>query len=439
MRNGTELPFDPAPLAIGDSIFALSAELFPVHRSITGQGVRDTLRMLSPYVDIDVNEVPSGTQLFDWIVPPEWNIREAWIRNAAGESIVDSRESNLHVVGYSVPVHRVMPLSELRRHIHTLPDQPNLVPFRTSYYQRTWGFCMAHNVLRRLPEGLYEVLIDSRLEPGTMTYGEYLHRGEREEEVLFSTHVCHPSLANDNCSGIALLAHLAQWISSMRTRYSYRFLFQPAMFGTVAWLAMNEARARRVKHGLVLSCVGDEGGPSYMRTRRGDTKIDRIMENLVLHAGPNAEILDFTPSGRDERHWCSPGFNLAVGRFQRGRPETYPEHHTSADNLDFIKPQHLAASFRMLTAAIAILETDYRPINALPKGEPQLERRGLLATSSRPIHGHDQQQAVLWVLNLSDGGRTLLDIAEHAALPFDIVTSAAALLERHGLLKRLSP
>ncbi len=419
---------------IGDEIFALAAEIFPICRSITGDGVRRTLGHLGRHIDLEVHEVPSGTRLFDWTVPPEWTIRDAYIKNAAGERIVDFRNCNLHVLNYSLPVHARLPLEELKKHVFTLPEQPGLIPYRTSYYAERWGFCMAHEQLAALPDGLYEVLIDADLAAGALTYGEYLHPGASDEEFLLSAHICHPSLANDNCSALALLTHLAARLAPMRTRYSYRFVFAPGTIGAIAWLARNEHRAARIRHGLVLSCVGDAGGPTYKKSRQGDAFIDRAMTHVLQHAGPPPTILDFFPYGYDERQYCSPGFNLPVGLFQRSQFGTFPQYHTSADNLDFIRPQHLASSYRMIASLLEVVEHDWRPRSTTPKCEAQLGRRGLYDALGGDREGAAKSMAFLWILNLADGRHSLLDIAERAKLPFAVVAGAARLLEESGLL-----
>jgi aminopeptidase-like protein len=419
---------------IGGEIYALAAELYPICRSITGPGVRETLRILGRHIPLDIHEVPTGTQVFDWTVPREWTIRDAYIANAAGERVVDFRTHSLHVLNYSAPARVTLPLDELKAHIHTLPDQPDLIPYRTSYYAERWGFCMAHRALEALPDGDYEAVVDTTLADGHLTYGEYLHPGESGDEFLLSAHICHPSLANDNCSGLALLTLLAKHLAGRKTRLGYRFLFAPGTIGAITWLARNEERAGRIKYGLTVSCVGDDGGPTYKRSRRGDAMIDRIMAHVLAHAAPKPSIIDFFPYGYDERQFCSPGFNLPVGMFQRSQFGTFPEYHTSADNLDFIRPEHLAASFAMILAAIDIAEHDARYVNLSPKCEPQLGRRGLYGAIGGDKDAAAKNMAMLWVLNLSDGGHSLLDIAERAGLPFATVHETAKLLREHGLL-----
>jgi aminopeptidase-like protein len=419
---------------IGEELYELASTIYPICRSITGDGVRRTLDRLARRIDLEVHEVPSGTQVFDWTIPHEWSIRDAFIKNPAGERIVDFQSNNLHVLNYSKPVREQLPLEELKKHLFTLPDQPDLIPYRTSYYAENWGFCMAHRELAALPDGIYEVEIDASLEEGSLTYGEYLHRGETEDEFLFSAHVCHPSLANDNCSGLAMLTLLAERLAPLQTRYSYRFVFAPGTIGAIAWLARNEHRVGRIRHGLVVSCVGDGGGPTYKKSRRGDALIDRAMTHVVRHMAAAPTILDFFPYGYDERQYCSPGFDLPVGCLQRSQFGTFPEYHTSADNLNFIRPQHLAESYRMITAAIDIVENDWRPLSTNPKCEPQLGPRGLYSALGGDKDGPATSMAFLWILNLADGRHSLLDIAERAKLPFIVVAEAARLLRDSGLL-----
>jgi aminopeptidase-like protein len=421
---------------IGAEIYALAAELFPICRSITGEGVRQTLDIMARYIALDRHEVPTGTRVFDWVVPREWTIRGASIRDMAGRAIVDFARSNLHVLSYSIPVHRTMPLDELREHIHTLPDQPDLIPYRTSYYAENWGFCIAHSDLEKMRDAVYQVEIDSDLSDGSLAYGEYLHRGETEREFLFSSHICHPSLANDNCSGLALLTLIARNLQARRTRYSYRFLFAPGTIGALSWLVRNEERTKHIDHGLVVSCVGDAGGPTYKRSRRGNAFIDRAVAEVLRHQEQQAVLLDFSPYGYDERQFCSPGFNLPVGLFQRSAFGTFSQYHTSADNLDFIKPEHLASSYRMLMDVIEVVEGDWTPLNLFPKGEPQLGRRGLYAALGGDKSTGLSAMALLWVLNLSDGEHSLLAMAERSGLSFRELSNAAKLLLDHGLLER---
>ena len=424
---------------IGEEIYALAAKIYPICRSITGNGVRDTLGLLAAHIDLEVHEVRTGTAVFDWTIPREWNIRDAYIKDRHGQKVVDFNKSNLHVMSYSVPVSKHVPLAELKQHLYTLPEQPDLIPYRTSYYAEDWGFCLPHRQFENLQDQTYEVLIDASLEDGHLTYGEYLHKGETTDEFLLSAHVCHPSLANDNCSGVALLTHLAKRMAGLRTRYSYRFLFAPGTIGAITWLARNEEHSQRIKHGLVISMVGDGGGPTYKKSRRGNAKIDRAMIHSLHHSGLTPTILDFFPYGYDERQYCSPGFNLPVGLFQRSRFGKIPQYHTSADNLDFIRSCHLARSFHLIVEAIDVIENDAVYLNAVPKCEPQLGKYGLYGAVGGNKDAATESMAMLWILNLSDGGHSLLDIAERADLPFTVVRGTAQRLQQHGLLTLIRP
>ena len=417
----------------GDTLFALVSRLFPICRSITGPGVRQSLAILSDYADIAVREVPTGTQVFDWTVPQEWTVRNAHVRSASGRTVIDFAHSNLHLLNYSEPVNRRMSLAELRPHLHTLPDQPEVIPYRTSYYSRNWGFCMTHRDYLALADEEYDVFIDSDLADGSLTYGEVFLPGETDREVLLSAHICHPSLANDNCSGLAMLALLARTLSRRRNRFGYRFVFAPGTIGALCWLAANEERVARIDHGLVVSCIGDGGGPVYKRSRRGDAVIDRAIGCLRCD-GRKVKTVDFGPFGYDERQFCSPGFNLPVGLLQRSAFGTFPQYHTSADDLTFVRPEHLASSFRMILDLIAILETDWVPLNLSPKGEPQLGRRGLYSATGGHKTTSDITMGYLWVLNLADGSNSLLDMAERSGLAFRDIADAAARLKECGLL-----
>lgn len=418
---------------LGRLIYELAAELYPICRSLTGKGVRDTLDIIARRVECLRRQVPTGTQVFDWTIPPEWIIRDAFIKAPDGTRVLDFAESNLHVVGYSMPIRRYIELADLRRHIFTLPDQPSLIPYRTSYHNRDWGFCMAHERFAALPEGTYEVCIDSELRQGHLDYGEYVHRGRTDREFLLTAHICHPSLANDNCSGLAVLTMLAQALAGRETRYTYRFLFAPGTIGALAWLAANEDRVHLVDHGLVVSCVGDAGGSTYKRSRGGNAFIDRTMAHLVSAGGQSAQVIAFSPYGYDERQFCSPGFDMPVGLLQNSAFGTFPEYHTSADNLDFIAPEHLARSFNLLMEAIDTVEDDWTPRSLSPKGEPQLGRRGLYGAIGGT--GAGSAMPMLWVLNLADGTNSLLDMAERSGLHIRDIRRTAQLLREHGLLE----
>jgi aminopeptidase-like protein len=423
----------------GRDMHALIRRLFPICRSITGEGVRETLRIIREHIPLDIQEVPSGTRVFDWNVPREWNIRDAWIKNSAGERLVDFRRLNLHVVSYSVPIHQRMRLPKLRDHLYTVPDQPDRVPYRTSYYRESWGFCLSENQLRQFNDAEeYDVCIDSSLQDGSLTYGEYLLKGVEAEEVLISCHICHPSLANDNLSGISLAVELAKGMAEALRRYSYRFLFIPGTIGSITWLARNETIVPLIRHGLVLTCVGDAGNVIYKRSRRGDAEIDRAFSHVLKHSGAPHRVIDFFPYGYDERQYCSPGFNLPIGCMMRSQHGQFSEYHTSADNLDFVRPEALGDSLEKCRAVFDVLENNRIYINQQPKCEPQLGRRGLYTGLGSEDERRRHELALLWVLNLSDGKYDLLGIAERANLPFSEIKVAADALSQTDLLKEAS-
>jgi aminopeptidase-like protein len=421
---------------IGYEMYRLITELYPICRSITGNGVRETLQVLKKHISIEVHNVPSGTQVFDWTVPREWNIRDAYVKNSRGERVIDFRKSNLHVLNYSVPINRRMSLAELRPHLFTLPNYPDWVPYRTSYYNENWGFCLSQNKLMELRDEEHEVCIDSSLEPGFLTYGEYFLPGESADEVLFSCHVCHPSLANDNLSGIALALFLAKHLSGIKRRYSYRFLFIPGTIGSITWLSQHEDEALRIKHGLVLASVGAGDKFSYKKSRRGNAEIDQAVLSVLRHSGKPYDIFDFSPYGYDERQFCSPGFNLPVGCLMRTPNGRFPEYHTSADNLDFVQPSLLAESFAVALAIVSLLEGNVIYANQNPKCEPQLGKRGLYRKIGG-VEGGVDELALLWVLNQSDGTHSLLDIADRSGCAFGTIKRAADLLVDHQLLRWL--
>jgi aminopeptidase-like protein len=422
-----------APAAVetglGESMHAFMRELFPICRSITGEGVRETLASVGRRIPLELHEVPSGTRVLDWTVPDEWNIDDAYIAKD-GRRVVDFRESNLHVVSYSEPVRAAMPLADLRPHLHTLPEHPEWIPYRTSYYSRTWGFCLSQRRLDKLEDGDYEVMIDSTLEPGSLTYGECFLPGEREDEVLLTTHICHPSLANDNLSGIALLTEIGARLQEAPRSLSYRLLFIPGTIGSITWLARNEALVSKIVGGLVLACVGDLAPLTYKRSRRGDALIDRAAAYVLRRSG---NLADFVPWGWDERQFNSPGFDLPVGSLCRSREGEFEEYHSSADDLELVRPEQLEAALNSVLEILDVVETDRRYLNLAPKGEPQLGKRGLYPKMGGSS-AEEEQLAMLWVLNQSDGGNSLLDIAERSGIPFASLRRSAEKLLEAGLL-----
>ncbi len=444
--HGARLIFLKLPVAapenineIGREMHALAAELYSHCRSITGDGVRATLRRLVEEISLTIHEVASGTQVFDWTVPEEWNIREAWIKDPQGNKVVDFADHNLHVLGYSVPVHEKLSLADLKTKLFSLPEQPDLIPYRTSYYKKTWGFCLAHRDLEKLAEGEYEVFIDSDHSEGSLSYGEFFIPGSSSEEVLISCHICHPSLANDNLAGIAVAVALAKRLASEPRRLSYRFCFIPGTIGSITWLATNPEVYPRIKHGLVLTCAGDEGNVTYKKSRHGDALIDRAMQHVLESSGDPHRIEEFHPYGYDERQYGSPGINLSVGCLMRSPHGTFPEYHTSADNLDFIKPHAMADTLVKALGAIEVLENNVRFVNLKPMCEPRLGKYGLYGGGGGQRTGEFSELALLWVLNQSDGTMDLLGIAEKAGMSFRKILTAALLLEEAGLLRREQP
>lgn len=396
--------------------------LWSLPRSLTGDGLRRTLQVVSEWIPLELVETPSGTEVFDWTLPREWNVREAWIADPSGRRVVDFADSTLHLLHYSVPVRTRLSLAELREHLFIHPEHRDRIPYRTSYYNEAWGFCLSRDALDALPEGEYEVCIDSTLAAGDITYGEGFLGGESADEVLLSTYACHPALANDNVSGIALVAVLGKYLGRMPLRLSYRFLLGPGTIGPLTWLWRNEERLDRIKHGLVLSCAGDSGGFTYKRSRHGDAEVDRAVGLALGEAGGEHQVLDWIPWGGDERQFGSPGFDLPVGAFSRTPADRFPEYHSSADDLDFVRAEFLGDTFRMVLEVLDVLEDNAAYVNRSPKGEPQLGKRGLYRSTGG---GSSEELALLWVLNQSDGHHDLLEIASRSGLPFRVIRAAA--------------
>jgi aminopeptidase-like protein len=419
---------------LGREAFELMQRLLPLCRSLTGDGVRATFNAIEDHIPVPRTEIASGTQIFDWIVPDEWNIRDAYVAAPGGERVIDFQRSTLHVVGYSEPVRARMSLDELRERLHTLPDRPGVIPYRTSYYHRTWGFCLAHRDLEALPPGEYEVVIDSSLEPGHLTLAELRLEGELDDEVVISTYVCHPALAHDNLSGIAVATMLGKALSQRRLRHTFRIVFAPGTIGPLCWLHANRDRLDRVAHGLAISCIGDDGEFTYKRSRRGDAAIDRAAALVLRDSGRPHRVLDWDPWGGDERQFCSPGFNLPMGTLQRTPHAEYDGYHTSADSLDRMSPARMEEAIRTLLDVIDVLETDRTLVNRSPFGEPQLGRRGLFRTAGGAVTTPAGERALLWVLNQSDGEASLVDIAVRSGIHYSEIRRAAERLEEVELL-----
>lgn len=427
---------DSKSALMGEDAYALMQKLYPIPRSITGDGVRETLAILGGYIPIVVHEVPSGTPVFDWRVPKEWIVRDAYVADSNGKRVIDFRQNNLHLVAYSMPVRARMSLGELRPYLHSLPEHPDWIPYRTSYYKDGWGFCLTHRSLTALKDGVYEVVVDSELRDGSLTYGECFLEGQVEDEVLIFTHTCHSSLCNDNLSGIAVTTLLAREVSRWETRrLSYRFVFAPTTIGSITWLARNESKLARIRHGLIVALVGDPGKVTYKKTRSGNSVVDRTAELVLKHRGHPYRIEEFLPYGYDERQFCSPGINLPVGRLTRTPNGRYEQYHTSGDDLDYVTPQSLGDSYEVCREMLSALEGDVRYVNLCPKGEPQLGRQGLYRKTSADSDVAGRDLALLWVLNQSDGDHSLLEIAERAGMSFPVIARAAKDLLDAGLLQ----
>jgi aminopeptidase-like protein len=418
----------------GVALHALIERMFPICRSITGDGVRETLQIIREMIPLEIHEVPSGTAVFDWVIPHEWNIREAWIKGPNGAKIVDFSEHNLHVVNYSEPVSAKLSLEDLQPHLHTLPEQPSLIPYKTSYYRSTWGFCIPHALFETLDGGTYEVFIDSTLKPGNLSYGELLIPGERDREYLFSAHVCHPSLANDNLSGISVLTFLARILLGKKNRYSYRFLFAPGTIGAITWLARNEARVERIEGGIVASLLGDRGDFSFKRSRRGNTNFDGLVQYALEASGYPHKVIDFSPYGYDERQFCSPGFDLAVGNLSRSVFGTFPEYHTSADDLEFVTAAALAQSLDLFASLVEVIEDAEYLLSNCTRCEPQLGKYGLYDSVGGNRTDSKAVLAMLWAMNGSGGSLSLQAISQVSGIPVAELREAANRLVAAGLL-----
>lgn len=415
----------------------LIRELYPLTRSITGEGVRQSLRKLGQVAPIRLHEVPTGTRVLDWEVPREWNIRDAWIKDPSGRRVVDFRQHNLHVMSYSVPVRRQMSLAELRPYLHSDPSRPNWIPYRTSYYAENWGFCLTHEQLMALPDNDYEVVIDSTLAPGSLTYGECVIPGQSEREILFYTHTCHPSLCNDNLTGMVVCAYLAQWLARRQNYFRYRLVFGPGTIGSITWLAKHPEVIPNIANGLVVALVGTRAPLRYKMSFGGRATIDRAVSAFLGNEEPGAETVGFSPWGYDERQFGSPGFRLPVGRLTRAGEEGYPEYHTSGDGLDLVDEDSLVGALRACQQIVTLLEANYIYRSTAPYGEPQLGRRGLYRAVGGPASA-ELQRAMLWVLNLADGSHDLVEVYRHSRVRLEILEKAVRLLSEAGLLERVA-
>lgn len=423
-------------LVDGEDIYDLARRIFPICRSITGNGVRETLDILRGILpELKTVEVPTGTRCFDWTIPKEWNIRDAYILNESGERIVDFADSNLHVMNYSVPVDAEMELDDLQPHLYSIPDQPDAIPYVTSYYKERWGFCLTENQRRRLKPGRYRVRIDSRLEDGHLSYGELRLPGQSTEEVLLSTYVCHPSMANNEVSGPCVTAFLARWLMGQANRkYSYRILFLPETIGAIAYLSRHLAEMQqRVIAGFNVTCVGDDRTYSYLPSRAGDTLTDNVITHVLEMLAPDYERYSFLDRGSDERQYCSPNVDLPVASLMRSKYDTYPEYHTSLDDLTLISPAGLFGSYQALLRCIQCVEQNCRPRCKMPC-EPQLGKRGLYPDLSRKGSSHAVKR-MMDLLAYSDGQKTLLEIARTINVPVWELTDIVETLKTAGVLE----
>ena len=414
--------------------YQLLERLFPINRSITGQGVEQSLEIIKTLLPaLRILKIPSGTQCFDWVVPEEWHARNAFLEDDSGERILDFKENNLHLVGYSTPIDTILPLEELQEHLYSLEELPDAIPYVTSYYKKRWGFCLSDRQRKALKPGNYHAVIDSSFKKGSLTYGELIIPGDKEQEVLLSTYICHPSLANDNLSGPVVLTFLAEWLSSLPSRkYTYRIVYTPETIGAISYLHKNlEQLKKRVIAGFIFTCLGDERTWSYLPSRNGNTLSDRVAKYVLNKFVPTYTTYSFLDRGSDERQYCSPGVDLPIASIMRSKYGTYPEYHTSLDNLGFVTDEGLNQSLELYKNVIGIIEK-----NATYKTtclcEPQLGKRGLYPTiSTKKTMGTTKD--LMNLIAYADGLRDLLSIAEHIQVDFDICVENAERLREATL------
>lgn len=407
---------------VGQLMYTWASDLFPINRSLTGDGVRETLGYLKELVpELIVKSIPSGTKVFDWEIPREWNVREASIKDSSNKTIIDFKDNNLHLMGYSTPVEVKLKLSELQGHLYSLPEQPTAIPYITSYYKERWGFCLTENQRKDLKDDVYTVKIDSTLSDGELNYGEVIIPGKTNEEIFISTYVCHPSMANNELSGPVVTTALLQWIKTLDRKYTYRVVFIPETIGSIAYLSQNlEAMKARIKAGFVMTCIGDNKTYSYMPSRYGNTLADKAAKHVLKRHFPEFRKYSFLQRGSDERQYCAPGVDLPVCSVMRSKYGEYPEYHTSLDNLDFISPEGLAGGFEVMKKIILAIEANFTP-KVTVLCEPQLGKRGLYPTISTKSSGTEVRDMIN-AITYSDGTNDLIDIAEIINVDvFDII------------------
>ncbi|OGV57271.1 MAG: hypothetical protein A2X45_25320 [Lentisphaerae bacterium GWF2_50_93] len=419
-------------------MYSLLKELFPICRSITGDGVRESLGIIGRRIPLRVTEVPSGTRCFDWTVPDEWNISSASITDSKGRKTVDFADNNLHVVNYSEPFSGTLEREELMPHLHSIPSQPDVIPYVTTYYKRRWGFCLRHKDLLKLKKGKYKVEIKSSLKPGSLTFADAVIPGRTKKEIVISSYLCHPSLANDSISGVVVATHLYKYLKARKDNYySYRFIFVPETIGAIAYLKMHKEHfLKNVYAGLVLTCLGDSGPFNYKKTRQGDHSLDRICANVLKHSGHPYSLREFWLPGSDERQYSSPGFNIPVGSLMRSVYGEFKEYHTSDDDLNFVKEKHLEETLQMYKSVIDAVESDFHYINLNPFCELHLSKYGL---GSNPFKQEDPNRyfrKILTLLNFSDGKHSLCEIADKLDVPVLELAEFAKTLEQKKLMRR---
>lgn len=412
--------------------------LWPINRSLTGNGNRESLQILSEIIPLEIREIPSGSKCFDWTVPPEWNNKEAWIKDETGKVIVDFNNNNLHLLGYSEPFDGVLTYDELKEHIYTLPNQPDLIPYLTSYYSRRWGFCMSHNQFKKLDKTIkYEVKVESELnENGSMTISDLVLKGKSDKEILFTTYICHPSLANNELSGPLVTAFIYDQLKDKDLYYTYRFVFVPETIGSICYLSIHgDYLKKNLAAGFVVTCIGDNGNFTYKKSRKGNSLSDRAVNIVLSQTEKEYSILEFSPIGSEERQYCSPGLNLPVGSLMRTMYGVYPEYHTSADNKDFICFDAMEKSVKKYLGIVDVMENNKKYVNQFPNCEPQLGKRGLYPNLGSQKEKAIEVEAMMWILNLADGNHDLIDIIELSNINYEIIINTANNLLREGILK----
>lgn len=413
-------------------------KLWPITRSLTGNGNRVSLQILSEIIPLDIREVPSGSKCFDWKVPPEWNIREAWIKDELGNEIINFRNNNLHILGYSESFEGELTYDELKDHLYTLPDQPDLIPYLTSYYSRRWGFCLSHNEFQKLDKSAkYQVKIDADLdENGSMTISDLVLKGKTDQEILFTTYICHPSLANNELSGPLVTAFIYDELKDKDLFYTYRFVFVPETIGSICYLSLHGGYLKKnLVGGFVVTCIGDKGNFTYKKSRRGNSFTDRAVNIVLSQTEKEYKILPYSPIGSEERQYCSPGLNLPVGSLMRTKYGLYPEYHTSADNKDFISFDAMEKSVVKYLEIVKIMENNKKYINLFPNCEPQLGKRGLYPSLGSQKQKAIEIEAMMWILNLADGKHDLIDIIELSNINYEVIINTVNNLLRKEILE----